>query len=329
MDRLRYGDEPPGHDVAERMLEVTTGWLREAGEALPGLRETDLDHVLGGLEHAWVENRGERIHLEVHPGRGRRRGSVVFAHGLGDHARRSTPLGGALAEAGYDAVLIDRRGHGLSEGRRGDATLADDFAAIELAVAYARERFDGPVALMGDSLGGVMSWYLLTREPDVEAAVCHCIGHPEVHHDPAMRWKGPLIAALARVAPVAPVSVTQIADYSEVALEPLTKRYFEDRIDLLFNFTITLRAMAAYVGFRPGIPWEQVSIPVLVTIGSEDRMVTRPYTEECLARAQPPRTTYIPFDGMGHQVFLDHLADAMPPVLDWLEHALAGEPVRA
>ena len=39
--------------------------------------------------------------------------------------------------------------------------------------------------LVGDSLGGIMSWCLLTREPDVDAAVCHCIGHPDVHPDPA------------------------------------------------------------------------------------------------------------------------------------------------
>ena len=115
---------------------------------------------------------------------------MVYVHGLGDHARRSTPLGGALADAGLNAVLIDRRGHGISEGVRGDATLETDMAVAELALAYARQRFGGPVVLMGDSLGGIMSWYLLTREPDADAVVCHCINHPDVSNDPSAALEG-------------------------------------------------------------------------------------------------------------------------------------------
>ena len=323
--RLRYADGPPRHEVTERMLEVPTAWLREAAAALPGLAGVDLDGTLERLEHRWIDHRGERIHLEIHEAT-EPTATVVFAHGLGDHARRSTPLGGALAAAGLNAVLIDRVGHGISEGRRGDATLAADFGVVESAIAYARERFAGPVILMGDSLGGITSWYLLTHEPDVEAVVCHCINHPDVHHDPSIRWKGPLTQGLARIAPLLRMPVEQIADYSQVALEPLTGRYFTEREDRLFNFSITMRAAASYVGFEPRVAWERVATPVLVTIGDEDRMVTREHTERCLERARTPRTTFMPLAGMGHQLYLDHLADALPPTLGWIERALAGEP---
>ena len=161
--RLVYADGPPRHEVAERMLEIPTAWLREAAVSLPGLAGLDLDGTLDRLAHDWLEHRGQRIHLEVHPAPGAT-ATVVYAHGLGDHARRSTALGGALADGGLDAVLIDRLGHGISEGRRGDATLEDDLAIIERTISFARERFGGPVVLMGDSLGGIMSWYLLTRD---------------------------------------------------------------------------------------------------------------------------------------------------------------------
>ncbi len=324
---LRYADGPPRHEVAERMLEIPTAWLREAAAALPGLAGFDLDATLERVEHAWIEHRGERIHLEVHEAADPK-ATVVFAHGLGDHARRSTPLGGALAEAGLNAVLIDRRGHGISEGRRGDAPLETDLAVIERTLGYARQRFSSPVVLMGDSLGGIMSWYLLTREPDAEAVVCHCINHPEVHNDPALRWKAPLTRALARVAPTLPIPVEQIADYSEVALEPLTGRYFTERPDRLFNFRVTMRSVASYAAFEPRIPWERVTTPVLVTIGDEDRMVTREHTERCLERARPERTTFTPFPGMGHQLYLDHLADALPPTVEWIERAVAGSPTK-
>ena len=323
--RLNYADGPPRHEVAERMLEIPTAWLREATEVLSGLEGFDLDATLERLEHDWIEHRGERIHVEVHPADAPR-ATVVYVHGLGDHARRSTPLGGALADAGLNAVLVDRRGHGISEGVRGDATLETDMAVAERALAYARRRFAGPVVLMGDSLGGIMSWYLLTREPDADAVVCHCINHPDVMNDPSLRWKAPLTKLLGRVAPGLRLPIEQIADYSKVALEPLTSRYFTERPDKLFNFSITMRAAASYASFEPRIAWEEVTTPVLVTIGDEDRMVSRKHTEACLEQARTPRTTFMPLAGMGHQLYLDHLADALPPMLDWIDKALAGEP---
>lgn len=327
-ERFEYGSAPPAHDALESRLQVATDWLRDASTVLDGLASTDVERALAGLEHDWVELRGELMHLEVHQA-DEARATVVFAPGLGDHVRRATPLGAALARAGLNAVLVDRRGHGLSEGRRGDASLEDDLALLETVISHARRRFGGPLVLMGDSLGGIMSWYLLTREPDIEAAVCHCISHPDEQHDPSMRWKAPLTRALGRVAPAVPMPVTQVADYSHVALEPLTRRYFDDRIDPLFNFTVSLRSAASYLRFEPRIAWEEVVSPVLVTIGSEDRMVSQRHVERCLERAKPPHTTYIAHPGLGHQLYLDHLDQALPPTLEWLDATLAVEPVVA
>ena len=325
---LRWSGRPPAAGELERLLTPATTWMREAAATLPGLAGCDFDAAVERLEHDWLELDGELMHVEVHRAQEEAAATVVFAHGLGDHVRRSTPLGAALADAGLNAMLLDRRGHGLSEGPRGDATLEQDLALLEAAVAAARERFGGRIVLMGDSLGGIMTWYLLTRRPDIDAAICHCISHPDERHDESLRWKEPLIRALARVAGGLPMPVTQIADYSQVALEPLTKAYFAERLDPLFNFSVTLRSAASYTGFEPEMPWEEVETPVLVTIGSDDRMVSQHHTEACLERARPPRTTYLAHAGMGHQLYLDHLAGSLPPLLDWIAATL-GAPAAA
>ena len=196
--RLRYADGLPSKRVAERMLEIPTRLILEARERNPALARLDLEGELERLDHEWVPYRGQWIHLERHDA-DPDAATFVVAPGLGDHARRHLGLATALSERGLNSLLVDRQGHGLSEGRRGDAPLEADLAVLELAIERARSRSTGPVILLGDSLGGIMSWYLLTREPDVEAAVCHCIGHPEVHHDPSFgppraagpdRWPG-------------------------------------------------------------------------------------------------------------------------------------------
>jgi lysophospholipase len=325
---LRYGDGPPSSEVAERLLEVPTRLLLEARERNAALAALDLEGGVRRLEHAWAKQDGVLIHLEVHaiasgaP-------TVVIAHGLGDHTRRLTPLAIALGEAGFNVIGLDRRGHGISEGRRGDASLDEDFAVLRLGIAQARERFGGPVVLLGDSLGGIMIWYLLTEGTDVDAVVCHDISHPDVRHDASMRFKAPLMRAVGAVAPRLGISVRQVADYDHVALDPVTKAYFDDEVDKLFNFSISARSAASYLAFRPSRPWEQVATPALVIAGAEDRMVSPRFIEASLERSKPPNTTYVKVPGAGHQLFLDDLGDAFPPLLDWVRRAVEATPAPA
>ena len=318
---LRYSDGPPGRDVAERLLDVPTRLLLEARERNAALAALDLEGGLRRLDHAWVKQNGVLIHLEVHS-ISEGAPTVVIAHGLGDHTRRLTPLAIALGEAGFNAIGLDRRGHGISEGRRGDASLDEDFAVLRLGIAQARERFGGPVVLLGDSLGGIMIWYLLTEGADVEAVVCHDISHPDVRHDASMRFKAPLVRAVGTVAPRLPIPVRQVADYDHVALDPVTKAYFDDEVDKLFNFTISARSAASYLAFRPSRPWEEVPTPALVIAGAEDRMVSPRFIEASLERSKPPNTSYANVPGAGHQLFLDDLGDAFPPLLEWLRRAV-------
>ncbi|MGH2986120.1 MAG: alpha/beta fold hydrolase [Solirubrobacterales bacterium] len=319
--RLRYADGPPSKRVAERMLEIPTGLILAARERNPALAELDLEGELDRLEHEWLPYRGLRVHLERHevdPGAP----TFVVAHGLGDHSRRHLGLATALAERGFNSLLVDRQGHGLSEGGRGDAPLEADLGVLELAISHARARSDAPVVLLGDSLGGIMSWYLLTREPDIDAAVCHCIGHPDIPVERSFARRVAL-RALARVAPTAPISVRRIADYEQVALDPQTKAYFDERPDRLFNFTISARAADSYARFHPGIAWERVTLPALVVIGAEDRMLSPRFVRRCLERVRPPRAELLEIADAGHQLFLDDLGLALDPVVAWVERALA------
>jgi alpha-beta hydrolase superfamily lysophospholipase len=301
----------------EGRLEVPTRLLLEARDRNPTLAALDLEGELERLEHEWVDYKGLRIHLERHdadPGAP----TFIVVHGLGDHSRRQLALATALAERGFNSLLVDRQGHGLSEGRRGDAPLEADLGLLELAITLVRSRSERPVILLGDSLGGIMSWYLLTREPDVDAAVCHCIAHPEVHPDPSFARKARLMAVAGRLLPNLSVPVRRIADYEQVALDPETQRQFDEQLDPLFNFEVSARSVASYIRFRPQIHWQRVEAPALVMIGAADRMVSPEFTRRSLEHARPPRAEYLQVAGAGHQLFLDDLGAALDPLLEWV-----------
>jgi pimeloyl-ACP methyl ester carboxylesterase len=218
--------------------------------------------------------------------------------------------------------VVDRPGHGLSEGRRGDCPVERALDVLEEAVRWARSRYAGPVALGGSSLGGILAWYALTREPDVDGAFCHFVGHPAVYPDAAARLKLAPLRALARVAPSAPVPVKQVADFGAIAEDPEVRAYWADEVDGLYCFRNTARTVAGLFEFRPPVDWSRVEIPALVVVGAEDRMTTPEYVERVLERSAPPRTTYRKLTGAAHLLPIEALDTFADEIAQWARATL-------
>jgi alpha-beta hydrolase superfamily lysophospholipase len=117
------------------------------------------------------------LHLArvIWPASERPRGTVLIVHGLGEHAERYVRLAADLATAGWAVQAFDQRGHGASEGARGDiatpTSLQDDLAL--LLDTLNDERAPQPLVLLGHSMGGTVAASLLAdgRGDGVEALV--------------------------------------------------------------------------------------------------------------------------------------------------------------
>ena len=86
------------------------------------------------------------------PGTGDR--SIVMAHGWTSSRRQPYDDSAYLHAAGYNLLIFDFRGHGLSEGSYTTIGWAepDDLRA---AIGYARSRSPGPLGVIGYSMGAV------------------------------------------------------------------------------------------------------------------------------------------------------------------------------
>jgi pimeloyl-ACP methyl ester carboxylesterase len=193
---------------------------------------------------------------------------------------------------------------------------------LEDAVRYARARYAGPVVLGGSSLGGILAWYALTREPDVDAAFCHFIAHPDLHPDRVTQLKLAPLRALSRVAPGAPVPVKLAADFDAIAEDPRVRAYWSEEVDGVYCFRNTARTIASLFEFRPPLDWSRVAIPAMVVIGDRDRMTTPEYVERVLERSAPPRTTYRRLAGCGHLLPIEHLDRLAGEIAGWAREAL-------
>jgi alpha-beta hydrolase superfamily lysophospholipase len=88
------------------------------------------------------------------------RGTVVIAHGLGEHVGRYAHVAAYLNRQGWTVVGYDQRGHGRSEGERGRLAAADDLLsdlADVLDAVRAEPGFIAPLVLLGHSMGGTVA----------------------------------------------------------------------------------------------------------------------------------------------------------------------------
>jgi pimeloyl-ACP methyl ester carboxylesterase len=271
----------------------------------------------------------KQLHLEVQAAAEKGAPSVVFSPGIGSYARFYLPVLGKLCDAGFNVIGVDRPGHGLSEGRRGDCTIDQILDVLEEVVRYARERFGGPVALVGSSLGGIISWYALTRQPDVEAVLCHNIGHPSVFHEPSVRPKVAVLKRLARVAPYAGVPIRRLADFEKLSLSPEILDYARRGEDGIWCWRITAHSAASLFEYDPPTDWSGVATPVLALVGADDEMVSAEFSRQVVAAGKPPNADLRILSGLGHLLFHDHLSDVLPLVSDWLHETLERAPAPA
>lgn len=99
---------------------------------------------------------------------------ICLVHGLGEHSGRYEHVGHFFAGKGYATIALDLPGHGKTAGKRGHVNKYDDLLdCIPALLNRAAERYSGvPVILYGHSMGGnIVANYVLRRKPGIRAAV--------------------------------------------------------------------------------------------------------------------------------------------------------------
>ncbi|WP_164505950.1 alpha/beta hydrolase [Companilactobacillus zhongbaensis] len=82
--------------------------------------------------------------------------NIVIAHGLAEHSGRYETLANFFLSHHMNVFRYDQRGHGKSEGKRGDLTSTEELPDdCKIIVDIAKEQFpDLPTFLLGHSMGG-------------------------------------------------------------------------------------------------------------------------------------------------------------------------------
>ena len=126
-----------------------------------------VDHEPAERRHAL---RGHDLHIDDWTARGgsQAAGTVVMVHGGGGNGRVLAPFADRIAAMGWDVVAPDLPGFGLTRpapGWRGD------YAEWPTILAEIASGMDGPVVLMGLSMGGLTAAYAAAQAPNVAGVI--------------------------------------------------------------------------------------------------------------------------------------------------------------
>jgi alpha-beta hydrolase superfamily lysophospholipase len=251
------------------------------------------------------------------------RGSVVLMHGLGEHSGRYRQLAGFFNECGLSVRCYDHRGHGRSQGARGDVINGDPILQdAQIILDDFSARFPEPPFLFGHSMGGLFAARLaLARLAPLRGLI---LSSPALRLDLAP-WQARMLKVLHAIAPSLGLPNGLSASFlshdpkvvAAYKADPLVHRKISAR--LLRSMLSSIDYCQAHAG--------SLEIPALLLVAGDDRLVNAEGSRRFFSRLPAGLAQMHVYDGMYHEIFNE--TDPERPLADlkaWLEQVAA--PVR-
>lgn len=249
--------------------------------------------------------------------------ALIVVHGLFEHGRRYEEFARYMAAQGFSTFILDVRGHGASEGRRGHVRSFD--VLLQDLDRFRREvqglvPLDLPLFLVGHSLGGLISLrYLEEYEASFQGAIITSPWLGTAVDVP--RWQVLAAAVLNRILPAFPfpfkLDPEQLTQDEERAAD-----YDEDP---QIHSTITPRlfteiSSAMEMALRRG---DRIGVPVLFLLAGADSVVSTDRSV-AFARSLPSADISVEIlDDHYHEVLQEReRTTVMAEIRDWIQSHL-------
>ena len=281
-----------------------------------------------------ITDDGFALRVRTWPTESPHRGVAVLVHGLGEHIDRYDHVARHLNGLGLAVVGYDQRGHGRSPGRRGGMP-ADDALCADLGrVLYAaRECLDGPLVLVGHSLGGLIAGRFVAEGLQPQPAAWWRPVDALVMSSPALDPGASAVQKLllAVMAPLVPnltvnngLKVSWISRRPEIVQAYADDALVHDRVSGRLGLFVA-RQGPAVIAAAPR--W---TTPTLLMWAGADRCVSPAGSAAFAAAAPREVVTAREWPGLFHEIFNEpEQADVLVALGDWLLAHVPAQPVAA
>ncbi len=230
--------------------------------------------------------------------------AVLILHGITAHSGPYEFIGSPLSKLGFPTFGLDLRGHGLSDGNRGDTPGLERFTKdLCEAVSYLKGDYS-QIVLLGHSLGVLQSALIMNTCLEGIAGAVLLSGARTVRPGvltPFSTSKKVKIGLSSLISPSKPV-----IEYRREGMTGLD--------DPLFTFMYTLRFLRM-LDLKGMVFPENFDIPVFVGVGEEDEVFTVDAVRELFDEIPSKDKEFYVQPGARHAVFPE---GSFQPLMDWM-----------
>ena len=251
--------------------------------------------------------------------------TIVFIPGTAIYGLCYGELLYKLGQSGYNIVSFDPRGHGQSEGLRGDYSISEIMKDAENVITYAINRFNSKVNLMGSSQGGIVAFYMAAKDERLNSVICQNfadLAAPETlqlaRHPRLFKYIKLMIARHGHRLPNVQVPVTSYIDLEKIPVKYFgnAKAFMES--DPLTLKTISLRALQSLAHTDMAKPVEEIKVPVMVLQGTADSIFPVSYTQAIFDKITCKKKFSL-FPDKSHAVLHEDTDAVIPEIKSWLQ----------
>ena len=231
--------------------------------------------------------------------------AILIFHGITAHSGPYEMIAKPLSILGYSIFGLDLRGHGLSDGIRGDYPSKKRLISdLSETIDFLKQSFS-KIILLGHSLG-VLTAALASIHfsEDIDGLILLSAGRevkPDVYAPISTKTKLKILFN-AIISPSKPVIT-----------------YYRDgmtgRDDPLYNFKYTLRFIKIFNAKKFKIPGK-LNMPVILGIGDQDEIFTVESAKDLYNELPSDDKEFIVMEGATHA---DIPPESFKPVISWLD----------
>jgi alpha-beta hydrolase superfamily lysophospholipase len=256
---------------------------------------------------------GTGLNLRRWTARDRAIGAVLLVPGLAEHYGRYDHVAAATTRAGFETTLVELRGHGGSEGKRGHV---DAWSRYEDDLRAAAAHIGGPFYLVAHSMGGLVALSALLSEPGLARGVV--LSNPLL--GVAVQAPPLKLAAAQALSKVLPrLSLSNELDVEAICRDPDVVRAYRQDPKVYSTITPRWYTEASAAMERVHAAAGNFKAPLLMLLGTGDRICDHQRAAAFYEAYGGADKSLCRFEGYYHELFNEpEKDDVLEVVLGWL-----------
>ena len=225
--------------------------------------------------------------------------TVIFLPGIGTYCELYAEMLGKLSARGFNVVGIDLPGHGYSGGPRGLYTVPQVCDYVSQLIDHLQQRFDGPFAVFGYSIGALLGVAAAEQDERLEAVLCGTLLLPDIAPDFVHQMGWQWTHASAMFFPYMKVPLRMFVDFELLlASHPAGE---EINNDPLVVFDYPLRTLSSVFSQTCGVLKQAYPFKSAIIHGDRDEVLPLMYSKRVVEQCKHP-FELLEMERSGHMV---------------------------